>query len=286
MQFRFLGTSNAGGFPNPHCACQRCMTARQLGGKNIRRQSSAMINDDLLIDLGPDVSAACIDQGIHLANIRWILQTHPHQDHIDPHQILWRTLPWAAKGTQHSQWFGSRQMLGIIARTMGANALTADIEVGEPTGQHQMTLTPKRRWDSFQAGHYRVLTIASNHDDTVDSWILAIEQNGRRVLYGTDTAPLPDDTWQRVRDAGWPHFDLVVFDHDAGFAQFTGATHMGSGAVRQEMDRMRALGLLTDETLVYATHLAHHSSTTHDEMEAQAAPFGYHMAWDGLIIDL
>lgn len=286
MEFRFLGTASASGFPNPHCVCERCQAARQRGGKSIRRQASAMINDDLLIDLGPDIAWACADQDIHLANVRWILQTHIHHDHISPVHILWRTLPRAARGTQPTQWFGSRQMLAAITSKLGVSALVADVEVGEPTGLHQMTLTPKRRWEAFTAGPYRVLTIASTHDDTIDSWLLAIERDGCRVLYATDTAPLPEGTWARVREAGWPRFDLVVLDHNEGFETFASTTHMGSGAVRQEMERLREAGLLSSETQVYATHFAHHSCGTHEEMQALAAPYGYQIAWDGLTLTL
>ena len=51
MQFQYLGTAAAEGWPAVFCRCKYCLEAQRLGGKNIRTRSQAIVNDDLLLDL-------------------------------------------------------------------------------------------------------------------------------------------------------------------------------------------------------------------------------------------
>ena len=52
--------------------------------------SSLVINDDLLVDIGPDIATASFQHQISLAGIGLCLQTHPHTDHLDIGFILAR----------------------------------------------------------------------------------------------------------------------------------------------------------------------------------------------------
>ena len=51
MQFQYLGTAAAEGWPAVFCRCKYCLEAQRLGGKNIRTRSQAIVNDDLLSGL-------------------------------------------------------------------------------------------------------------------------------------------------------------------------------------------------------------------------------------------
>ena len=83
MKIIVLGTSAATSMPLVFCNCIVCKQSRKLGGKNIRKRSSIVINDELLIDLGPDSINACNMYGIDAGKIRYLLQTHSHSDHFD-----------------------------------------------------------------------------------------------------------------------------------------------------------------------------------------------------------
>ena len=52
MKLKFLGTGAATACPLPFCNCQICKDARKFGGKDFRKRSSILINDDLIIDMG------------------------------------------------------------------------------------------------------------------------------------------------------------------------------------------------------------------------------------------
>lgn len=256
------------------------------GGKSLRRQSSALINDDLLIDLGPDVSSAVMEQAIDLADVAWVLQTHPHDDHLLPLHAIARAASWAAKEAVPLQWLGSSQSLARIETQISPKSrpkldMTA---ATEPNG-HKLTLTEIEPWESFTCGPYRVQTVAANHDPTVSPMLFAIERDGKRLFWGADTSTVPEGTWPRLADLGWV-FDLVVFDHNDGFARSVSPTHMGSEGMRRELGLMRKSGLVSDATRVFGTHIAHHSNGPHSIEAARARECGYDLAWDGLVVEV
>lgn len=284
MKLRFLGTSAAGGFPNPHCRCENCVAAREAGGKSIRMMCSAIIDNDLLIDLGPEVSGACLRFGIDLADLRWVLQTHSHGDHLLPLHASARSSSWAAQDAQPMEWFVNRSSIDIIlggnAKSLSKMSMAIDEE-----DSAQLTLRSIEPWQELELGPYRVLTIPANHASAPNPMLFAIQKAGRNVLYGSDTSSLPDDIWPRVAELGWK-FDVVIFDHNDGFARDASATHMGSGAVLFEIDRMRSLGIVNEQTRLIGTHIAHHSNGTHEVETAKAQALGYDIAYDGLIVEI
>lgn len=285
MKIRFLGTSAAGGFPNPHCLCTNCVAAREEGGKSIRFQSSAMIDDDLLIDLGPDVSGAAIRQGLDLAKVAWVLQTHPHEDHLLPMHAVARGAEWAAQKAVPMRWLGASQTLERIAVGMRKSRQDLGVIGLQEDFPGKIGFTEIAQWEQLVFGPYRVQTVAANHDASVSPMLFAIERDGRRLFYGTDTTTLPAETWPRLAELGWT-FDVVVFDCNYGFVESAGPTHLGSGGMLREIGLMRELGLTTEATRHIGTHVAHHSYGTHSVESARAAEYGYELAWDGLVVEV
>jgi phosphoribosyl 1,2-cyclic phosphate phosphodiesterase len=98
MKVTFLGTVAATAMPLPFCNCDVCKEAQKLKGKDIRKRASAVINEDLLIDLGPDSINDCYQYGADLSKIKYILQTHAHSDHFDAGHFITRHSEYA---TQH-----------------------------------------------------------------------------------------------------------------------------------------------------------------------------------------
>jgi len=285
MNIRFLGTSAAGGFPNPHCRCVNCIAAREEGGKSIRFQSSVLIDDDLLIDLGPDVAGAVIRQGIDLSQVAWVLQTHPHEDHLLPLHAVARGAVWAAQGAVPMRWMGASQTLERIAS--GLKRSRRDLEaigLGDAISG-KIAFTEIGQWEALSFGPYRGQKVAANHDKTVSPLLFAIVRDGRRLFYGTDTTTIPDDTWPRLAALDWT-FDVVVLDCNFGFVESAGPTHLGAEGMMLEVARMRELGLISEETRVIGTHIAHHSYGSHSVEDARAMAHGYELAWDGLLVEV
>lgn len=284
MKLRFLGTSAAGGYPNPHCRCENCVAARAAGGKSIRMMCSAIINDDLLIDLGPDLSGACMRFGIDLANVRWVLQTHSHGDHLLALHASARAATWAAKNAQPMEWFLNEAAIDAVV-TGNSKSLAKMSMVINDDAPANLRLTTINPWQELEFGPYRVLTIPANHTSAPNPLLFAIASNHLSMLYGSDTSALPDDVWPQVAERGWT-FDVVVFDHNDGFVRDASRSHMGSGRVLAEFERMQSLGIANDETRLLGTHIAHHSAGTHDVESARAQALGYNIAYDGLTLEI
>lgn len=83
VELTFLGTAASEGYPNAFCGCHNCEQARELGGRNLRARSAALLDRVLLLDLGPDVMSAALACGVPLTGIRYCLLTHEHADHLD-----------------------------------------------------------------------------------------------------------------------------------------------------------------------------------------------------------
>ncbi|MBC7374326.1 MAG: hypothetical protein H7323_10085, partial [Frankiales bacterium] len=88
MRIRMLGTGSSDGWPNPWCTCASCGAARRDGV--LRRQTSALVDDRLLLDLGPDGLRAAGD----LSAVETVLVTHDHPDHHAWPAWMWRG--WAS----------------------------------------------------------------------------------------------------------------------------------------------------------------------------------------------
>ena len=54
MILTFMGTGASEGVPGAFCQCPDCLKARKIGGREFRSRSQMLINQDLLIELGPE----------------------------------------------------------------------------------------------------------------------------------------------------------------------------------------------------------------------------------------
>lgn len=77
MTIKFLGTSSVEAIPREDCNCAQCGSADK---KDKRLRSSILIENDILIDAGPDILKQLSEAQIR--NLRAVLITHDHQDHI------------------------------------------------------------------------------------------------------------------------------------------------------------------------------------------------------------
>lgn len=127
MKLTFLGTAASPSMPLAFCRCENCRTARRLGGRNLRRRSSALVNDDLLIDLGPDAPGAAFALGLDLADVQLCLQTHFHEDHFDPELLIARHADYGSEGIGVMVLIASPETLArldeLVARRCGYGSI-------------------------------------------------------------------------------------------------------------------------------------------------------------------
>jgi len=282
MIITFLGTAAANAYPEAFCQCNNCEQARALGGRSLRKRSAALINDDLLIDLGPDIMTASYLHGRPLTRVRYCLQTHAHADHLDTSHFLSRSPGYGVVGAPRLHFYASPTSMQLAARLLESDCAPAsflDPEVGEGLN---VELHQIEALQSFAVGRYQVTAFPANHDSAVDPLLYAIEAEGRSIFYGADTATLPEETWQGFHRHKL-QFDLLILDHTYGPDEL-GTDHLSAHQLIEHVARMRQEGLLADGARVLATHIAHEGNPAYPELADFASRHGYEIAYDGLSV--
>lgn len=281
MHITFLGTSAAEGFPDAFCLCKACEDARSGGGRSLRMHSSALLNDELLIDLGPDLLAAAMTFKLRLAGVRYALQTHPHSDHLDSITLFARARMCQVEGLETMALFCSGSTVDRMDEIMNLARRGGSFRDAEVQREFALAITEISPWQSFSFGPYRVQSVEANHDPGVEAMLYAVEdtRSGERLFYGTDTGPLPEGTWPRLADLGW-NFHLFILDHTFGFGPRSSG-HLNQDQFLEEVARARSAGVISSDTRVIATHIAHHSNPAHVDLVRRARECNYEVAYDG-----
>jgi phosphoribosyl 1,2-cyclic phosphate phosphodiesterase len=278
----FLGTAAANAFPEAFCRCANCEGARALGGPSQRKRSAALVGDEMLIDLGPDVMAAAQVHGRPLTSVRYCLQTHAHADHLDPSHFLSRSPGYGVLGAPRLHFYASRGTLRRAAAALARDCAPREFLDPEMGWRLNVEIHPVEAFQTFAFGRYRVTALPANHDPAVEPLLYAVETGERAILYGADTASLAEAVWAAFHRGGF-RFDVVILDHTYGPAEEE-SDHLNARGVSAHAARLRAEGLLAEGARVLATHIAHEGNPPHPELAAYAAAHGYEVAYDGLVV--
>jgi phosphoribosyl 1,2-cyclic phosphate phosphodiesterase len=282
MNLTFLGTAAANAFPEPFCNCNNCQSARRLGGPSLRRRSSALINDDLLIDLGPDVLSACHTLGLSLVNVQYCLQTHPHSDHLDNSHFESRSPGFGVVGAPVLNFYASRETLARASQTFERDIAGFGLLAPEAEPNLNLRVHAIEPFVPFTFGPYRATAFPANHAAGLGAMLYAVEADGRCLFYGTDTDALPEAAWEAFQRLKL-RFDLVILDHTYGQNKLAN-DHMSARQVMDHFARMRREGLLAPNARTFATHIAHDANPAHPELAEFAHQNGYEVAYDGLVL--
>ena len=276
MKVRYLGTAAYEGVPSLFCQCRVCKESMKKGGRNLRSRSQMLVNDDLLIDFPPDTVWHAHKYGIDWGKIGNCLITHSHSDHLYPEDML-MAHPGYSHDIRPIKYFSGESGATAMRKCIGGICPErADIEVVS-AGQ------------KFTAGGYKVLALSANHSKDTSPLIYAIEKDGKRMLYAHDTGIFPEDVWEPLRAFG--RLDFISFDctgclagMDDEFYEWKDG-HMSLRSNLRMLDRMKALGIADDKTVVAVSHFSHNGAKTYDEMAEGAKNYGVIVAYDGLEIE-
>jgi phosphoribosyl 1,2-cyclic phosphate phosphodiesterase len=307
VQLTFLGTAAAEGYPALWCRCERCVTARQRGGRNLRLRASLLINDDLLIDPGPDVLAAAIRLGVDLAPVQVCLVTHPHTDHLESSTFFWRRKGFVATPLPllrvHASAAAIDRLLRLERRELDPAALRISTT---PIGAFQrFELTtggePERdpRFEDWAAPEtarrrYEVWTFAASHaEPSVEPMFFAVRQvdgpevsaGGRTLLYATDSGPWSEETWRALERLGGEgvRFDVTAIDSTSGLGKDSTA-HMNLRQMAWHQDELGKRGLLNEGARRLAHHFSHNGTPPYEELVEHLRPMGIESAYDGMVL--
>lgn len=282
MNLTFLGTAAANAYPEAFCSCANCQQARKLGGRNLRKRSAALINDDLLIDLGPDIMTAAAMHNRPLTKVRYCLQTHAHADHLDTSHFLSRSPGYGVVGAPRLHFYASAGTLRVAAQLLARDCEPHSFFDPEISERLNLEIHQIKASQQFMMGQYRVTAFTANHDSFVESLLYAIESDGQSIFYGTDTAELPEETWQGFHQHKLC-FDVVILDHTYG-PDKSGEGHLTAEKFIEHIARMREEKLLKENARILATHISHDANPVHAELVEFAARHGYEVGYDGMTL--
>jgi adenosylcobinamide kinase/adenosylcobinamide-phosphate guanylyltransferase len=253
VEVTLLGTGAADGWPNPWCTCPSCADARRRGDQ--RRQTSALVDGVLLLDLSPALPPV----DVPLADVATVLVTHAHPDHCAPFALLWRQ--WVRRGHPLT-----------VAGPAGALAECRPwVGPDDPVEFVELSAGDER-----ELGGYRVRPLAAEHE--VPTLLYDVTgPDGGRLLYATDTGPLRTQALEQVRGAA---FDVVLLEQTFGDHLTHGTAHLDLASFPVELERLRAAGAVTPATDVVAVHLSHHNPPP-DELAPRLAAVGARVVTDG-----
>ena len=264
MKVQLLGTSAADGWPNPFCTCISCQDLRR--NKLIRAQSSALIDDRLLLECGPDVPRSAERHGILLDEIEHLVVTHGHWDHCSGIALLIR------------QWAKVNAPLNVIAPPLALRSLQQWVS---PDAQIEwIEAVPFR---PIALGDYVVVPLLANHEAFGESGILPLVTDGDSfVLWATDTGPLPEETLRALR--AHP-LDLVFLDQTWGEVEGPHADHLNLESFAQTLSQLKDCGAIAQKTHVSPIHLSHRNPPT-QILQERMISMGAILPFDGEVIRL
>jgi len=253
MKITFMGTGAADFSP-----LLKTIYSRKLD-KDQRRSSSILINDRYLVDCGPHVEDSFEIQGLDYSQVTDLLLTHFHSDHCD-----WDNIAKIAAATA--------QPLRIWHRA-GGNTQPIEHAVFCPLEPGQEIVT----------GDLKVKALAANHTD----WPLHydLEIDGRKLFYGCDGAWVLNDTFYAMRRR---KYDCMILDATVGDYEgdFRLGEHNSIPMIRLMMASFRSQNVIAPEGQVWLNHLARTLHEPHEKIVEHVKKDGYHVAYDGLSIEI
>jgi adenosylcobinamide kinase / adenosylcobinamide-phosphate guanylyltransferase len=255
MNLTLLGTGSADGWPNPHCSCSSCTTVRSAG--LLRGQTSALLDGVLLLDCGPETPQAAQRTCIDLTGLRHVLLTHAHPDHCAPAFLLYRS--WVRD-----------EPLDVLGPAEVVEQARMWVAPDSP-----VRFRTVRAGSTLALGDHRVHVLAAAH--TGEAVLYDVTGPGGRLLYATDTGPLPAATVDAVAGAA---FDVVLLEETFGDHTGHGTDHLDLATFPEQLRRLRAVGAVTDDTDVLAVHLSHRNPPL-PELSRRLAAWGARVVDDG-----
>lgn len=276
MKIKFLGTAAAEGVPAIGCRCRVCKLSRELGGRNMRSRSQAIIDGELLIEFNPDTLWHSHAYGFDLSEIDHCLITHSHPDHLYLDDIE-NYRSGFCHGRDGAMNFyaakdGFKKIKKISARPYMGGAVTPHlVKVGK----------------AFTVGgKYTVLPLPANHNKETSPVFYSISGNGKKILYAHDTGYFPEEAWQLLKGEG--RFDLISLDCTGcmGIDGHNYVRHMTLHMCLDVIKRMGSSGLVDEKTVKVVNHFSHNGGQTYDEMVKEADKHGITVSYDGLEIEV
>ena len=277
MKLTILGSGAAEAVPAIWCPCENCMQARKNGGKDLRMRTSYLLDDDTLIDAGPDLNAQSVRFGICWEKIRQILFTHPHVDHCNPVEFAWR-LPNFCKVPGELELFGSDEVGKKLLREFYVPGTEFPPEILCEFHVLMPGVTA-------QGCDLEIVPLQASHGECPGALNYLLRRGRHTILIANDTSYWKTEaSWQAVENAG---IEAAILDSTCSYnAPNLDTAHMSAEGVVRFRDELRRRNALAPNARVVANHFSHNGGTIHEKLENFFHPHDIEVGFDGKILEL
>lgn len=279
MKIQYLGTAAAEGWPGLFCRCEACRRAGELGGRNLRTRSQALIDDHLLIDFPCDTYAHMLRNGVDIPHIRSCLITHCHEDHFYPTDLQNRSEVYAQGLDDRMTLYGNDRMAETLR----------DFAAGPGAGM-QVDYQELPVYRPAKIEEYEVIPLPARHNPAERCYNYIISDGKSTILYAHDTGMPREEVWQFL--SGFA-FDLVSLDCTGLMLSTRGGGHMCFEENLIMRERMLRDGMAGAHTVFVANHFSHNGAKDpqgriwmYEETSARMKEQGFLMSWDGLTLEI
>lgn len=263
----FLGTGASEAIPNPFCECEVCRKAMASDDPREKRGRSAFsIDEQNLIDYGPDVISAAGRFGLSMAHLRNIFFTHFHSDHCDfvnwenprmsvtpPPAVRFILSPGALQGLKDFR----KLILSYPSKDYARDILFYE---------KMIEFVPIKPYETLNIDGMTVSAVRGMHsgrftDETVLNYLF--ERNGKRFLYACDTGPYCEENYEFLKGKT---LDILIVECSFGLGPRQDK-HMTCEALKEMAERFRKDDVIDDRTEIYITHIGHKGGLNHTELQ-------------------
>ena len=262
MKLKYLGTAAAEGIPAIFCDCENCRRSRELGGKNIRTRSQAIIDDRLLIDFPADTYMHFLQHNVPLSKIKNCLITHSHSDHLYPDDIYMRK-----KGFSHLE---KQEALTFFSDEAGYDMING-LKMRYKMPDDEVLAERIKLYTPFDVDGYKVTALRAAHDPKSSPVVYLIEKDGKALFYSNDTSEYPEKSMGYLKALKKP-IDLVSLDctEAAGDATYVG--HLTLKRCSKLRRSLIEIGAANEKTVFVLNHFSHNGiDVVYDEFVKIAA---------------
>lgn len=287
----FLGTGAAELCPNPFCNCLFCESLRK-SGEMPRKRSCMLLDAHNMIDFGPDVLASAQMYGARLYDVDHVFITHSHEDHLCITNIegLAMTPQRSEKPLHVYLSLGAHAFLQQYMQALRPVFARGETVLETLIKKGVVVLHPVTPYASFDVGEQRVFAIESNHmgngkGEYALNYIFT-QKSGQKLLYACDTGLYSAKNLDVLKGCA---LDVMIMEGTFGDVKVNPETsgHMNAEHFVLQIQNMLACGAITQDTVVYMTHINQVQNLNHSAYQAymdQNSPIPVIITHDGLRI--
>lgn len=208
--------------------------------KKIRRYSTALINENYLVDCSPFSYEYAKSLGVDVSKITDIFLTHSHDDHICAHSLI----SFAKSAEKKIKFHCHKKAVKNIPLTAAEREL--------------IEIIPFEVFDEIFACDLKAVPLPANHivensSETAVHYYFEIQE--KTFFYGCDGAWFLSKTWEYLCKT---KLNLVIFDGTVGDYEddWRIATHNSIPMIRIMVKAMKAKGIIDENSVIMLSHFA------------------------------